>query len=104
MQETEQISVTLPADLVARLRKRVRAEVSIDDSAVVAEALEEFDALAQVDAILPEMSDDEVDRWLRTEAVPALDELRRDPSRALTIEQVRTNLARDYLESLASSG
>jgi antitoxin ParD1/3/4 len=35
-----------------------------------------------------------MERWLREEVVPAYEELRADPSKGLTVDQARTELAR----------
>jgi len=41
-----------------------------------------------------EILHEEMERWLREEVIPAYEELRADPSKGLTIDQVRAELAR----------
>ncbi|MBE0704802.1 MAG: hypothetical protein L0I29_08220 [Hyphomicrobiales bacterium] len=50
--------------------------------------------------------DEALETWLRTEVVAAYDELKADPSRALTVEQVRRRLAeqRKQMEAHRESG
>ena len=93
MQAVEQISVVLPSDMVARLRARVRAGDFRSESEAVEDALGTAEAVdAQIAAILPEPDEAEIEQWLRTEVVAICDEMDRDPSRGIPIEQVIANL------------
>ncbi len=85
MQAIEQISVMLPADMVARLRARVRAGDFRNESEAVEDALGAAEAS---NAILPELNKAEVEHWLRTEVVAICDEMDRDPSRGIPLQQV----------------
>ncbi|MBF6620738.1 MAG: type II toxin-antitoxin system ParD family antitoxin [Patulibacter sp.] len=82
MRSTRQLSVTLPHNMADALKARVSSGAYASESEVVRDGLRAL--FAQEEA---------VETWLRTEAASAYDELRADPSRAITGEQMRTHLA-----------
>jgi antitoxin ParD1/3/4 len=84
MPATEQLTVTLPSDVADLVRKRMASGKYANESAVIEEAL--------IDTILPPIQALDLDDWLRTEVVPALDAMKADPSRGRTPEQVRQHL------------
>jgi Arc/MetJ-type ribon-helix-helix transcriptional regulator len=86
---TTQLTVTLPNSVIDILRAKVCAGEYPDESAAVEAAI--------IDSLLPPFSDEDIsDDWLRKEVVPVLEAMNADPSRGLTIEQVRENLARRH--------
>ncbi|MEA1052523.1 ribbon-helix-helix domain-containing protein [Lamprobacter modestohalophilus] len=82
MRTTQQLSISLPNDLVEEVKARVRAGEYASDSEVIREGLRTL--LAR---------DREVDAWLHQQVGPAYDALKADPELAVTAEQVRARLA-----------
>lgn len=81
MRTTKQLSITLPNDMAEALKERVASGAYASESEVVRDGLRALFA-----------RDDAVEEWLRTEVVAAYDELRADPSRAVSSEQMRAHL------------
>ncbi|HEY9133237.1 MAG TPA: type II toxin-antitoxin system ParD family antitoxin [Dyella sp.] len=83
MAATQKLSISLPkeqADLVQKLADSGRyASVS----AVISDGLRVLQA-----------RDAAMEKWLREEVIPAYEELRADPTKGLTTDQARTELAR----------
>ncbi len=92
MANTEQITITLPTDLVSKVHERVAAGDFPNASELVQQSLEEF----VVNGGGPlEMSKPEFDRWLKAEVSPAYEAMKRDPARGRTAEQVRDRVAQE---------
>ncbi|MBF6619803.1 MAG: type II toxin-antitoxin system ParD family antitoxin [Patulibacter sp.] len=85
MRTTRQLSVTLPHTMADALKERVSSGAYASESEVVRDGLRAL--FAQEEA---------VETWLRTEAAAAYDELRADPSQAITGEQMRAELAQRH--------
>lgn len=92
MADRHQLSVTLPDDLAAQVRARVASGEYASESDVVIEALRTLQDCEQ-----------SVEQWLRTEVVEAYDELEADPSRGVSLDEVRESLAatRSRIEAAA---
>ncbi|MFL6856320.1 MAG: type II toxin-antitoxin system ParD family antitoxin [Allosphingosinicella sp.] len=92
MADRHQLSVTLPDDLAAQVRAKVVSGEYGSESDVIAEALRTLQDREQ-----------SVEQWLRTEVAAAYDALAADPSRGLSLEEVRASLAatHDRLEAAA---
>jgi putative addiction module CopG family antidote len=82
MRTTQQLSITLPNEMAAQVRARVASGEYASESEVIRDGLR---ALSDRERAL--------EKWLRTEAVAALDALEADPSRGRTVDQVRARLA-----------
>lgn len=82
MADRHQLSVTLPDDLAAQVRARVASGQYASESDVVVEALRALEDREQT-----------LEQWLRTEVVAAYDALAADPSRGLSLDEVRSSLA-----------
>lgn len=82
MRSTQQFSITLPHEMADAVRAKVAGGEYATESEVIREGLRALLARDQA-----------IEKWLRTEVAAAYDELQADPSRALTIEQVRASLA-----------
>lgn len=80
MIETEQLTLTLPKDVVDTIRHSVSSGEFHNESAYVEAAIRDGN------------EDYFSDEWIRREVLPVLDAMDADPSRALTPEQVRLNL------------
>lgn len=83
----EHLTFAVPADLADSIRSHVMSGEYASENDIVVEALR----LWSYDEGLED--DPDVEAWLRREVLPALEEYDRDPSRALTGEQVLANLA-----------
>ena len=82
MSETRDLTVSLPAEMARLVREKVASGDYVSESDVVREGLELL------------LGDDPAfEAWLRTEAAAAYDAHVADPSRALSIDEVRRNLA-----------
>lgn len=82
MRTTKQLSITLPNDMAEALKERVASGEYASESEVVRDGLRTLFA-----------RDEAVEHWLRTEVAAAHDELRADPSQAISAEDMRTHLA-----------
>jgi len=93
MSRFTQLTVTLPEEMVAMVRNKVAAGEYQSESDVVRDGLH---ALQSGDLALED--------WLKGEVVPAFDAMRADPSRALSVGQVRVALAALHQETLKPGG
>jgi len=82
MRSTQQFSVTLPNDMAQMVRTKVASGEYASESEVIRDGLRALQA-----------RDKALEHWLRTEVAAAYDELKADPSRGLSLEQVRQHLA-----------
>ena len=85
MRTTQQLSVTLPNEMAAQVKARVASGEYASESEVIREGLR---ALQDRERAL--------EKWLRTEVVAAYDEMKADPSRGRSLEQVRATLAASH--------
>lgn len=85
MRTTQQLSITLPNDMVEEVKARVRGGEYASDSEVIRDGLRVL--LAR---------DRAVDAWLSQQVGPAYDALKADPELAVTAEQVRARLAAEH--------
>lgn len=92
MRTTKQLSITLPVGMADALKERVSSGAYASESEVVRDGLRAL--FAQEEA---------VETWLRTEVVSAYDELRADPSQAISARDVRVHLAHIHAERMAAS-
>ncbi len=83
MGTTRQLTITLPTELADAISERVASGMYASESEVIQDSLSGL--LAQ---------DEALEHWLRTEAVAAYDELRRDPGSGMPYEEFRQELDR----------
>ncbi len=93
MRTTKQLSITLPNSMAEALKERVESGVYASESEVVRDGLRAL--FAQEEAI---------ERWLRTEVVASYDELRDDPSHAISSEDMRAHLSSLHERNVAENG
>lgn len=93
MRSTQQFSITLPNEMADAVKAKVAGGEYATESEVIREGLRALLARDQA-----------IEKWLRTEVAAAYDELKADPSRALTIDQVRTSLASARRRRTAARG
>jgi Arc/MetJ-type ribon-helix-helix transcriptional regulator len=84
---THRITLELPDDSYALLRRLVESGGYASESRVVADALLDLRFGPS-----PSRGDPSFDRWLREEVLAADDELKADPSSGLTPEQLHASL------------
>jgi putative addiction module CopG family antidote len=82
MRSTQQFSITLPNEMADVVKAKVAAGEYATESEVIRDGLRVL--LAR---------DRAVESWLKDQVGPAYDALKADPSRALTVDQVRARLA-----------
>ena len=88
MRTTQKMSITLPNDMAAMVKDKVRAGEYASDSEVIREGLRALMA-----------RDRAVENWLKNQVGPAYDALKADPSRAVTVDQVRARLAAEHAKT-----
>jgi putative addiction module CopG family antidote len=88
MRTTQQMSITLPNEMADAIRTKVRAGEYATESEVIREGLR---ALLNRDRA--------IESWLQSQVVEAYDALKADPSRAVTIDQVRSRLAKEHVKA-----
>ena len=88
MRTTQQMSITLPNEMADAIRTKVRAGEYATESEVIREGLR---ALLNRDRA--------IESWLQTQVVEAYDAIKSDPSRAVTIDQVRARLAKEHAKA-----
>jgi len=82
MRSTQQFSITLPNEMADVVKAKVAAGEYATESEVIRDGLRVL--LAR---------DRAVESWLKDQVGPAYDALKADPSRAVTVNQVRARLA-----------
>ncbi|MER9580979.1 type II toxin-antitoxin system ParD family antitoxin [Mesorhizobium sp. M0276] len=80
MRSTQQFSVTLPNEMAQMVKTKVSSGEYASE--VIRDGLRALQA-----------RDKALENWMRTEGVAAYDKLKADPSRALSVRQVRQHLA-----------
>ncbi len=81
MRSTQQLSVTLPNEMAQMVKSKVSSGEYASDSEVIRDGLRALQA-----------RDKAVENWLRTEVVASYDEMKADPSKGRTPEQVLASL------------
>lgn len=81
MRSTQQFSITLPNEMADAVKAKVAGGEYATESEVIREGLRALIA-----------HDRAIESWLRTEVAAAYDELKTDPTQALTRDQVRASL------------
>jgi len=90
MRSTQQLSITLPIEMAAQVRAKVAAGDYASESEVIRDGLRSL--LAR---------DRAVESWLRDQVGPAYDALKADPSRAVSVAEVRATLAAAHEKATA---
>jgi antitoxin ParD1/3/4 len=85
MRSTRQLSVTLPNEMADMVREKVASGEYASESEVIRDGLRALQARDRV-----------VEHWLHAQVVPAYDALRADPSRALSVQEVRKTLVQAH--------
>ncbi|ROM73945.1 CopG family transcriptional regulator [Pseudomonas brassicacearum] len=85
MHSTQQLSITLPNKLTDRVKAKVAAAEYATESEVTREALQAL-----------RVPDNALKNWLVSQVAPAYDALKADPSRTLSVDQVRSRLSAEH--------
>jgi antitoxin ParD1/3/4 len=85
MRTTQQLSITLPTDMAEGIKAKVASGEYATESEVIRDGLRVLMA-----------RDRAVEHWLRDHVAPAYDALKADPSRAVSVKQVRARLAAEH--------
>lgn len=88
MRTTQQLSITLPIEMADVVKAKVRAGEYASESEVIRDGLR---------ALLAR--DRAVEHWLLEQVAPAFDALKAEPSRAVTVNQVRARLAAEHAKA-----
>ena len=92
MRTTQQLSITLPNDMADVVKTKVRSGEYASESEVIRDGLR---------ALLAR--DRAVESWLQLQGGPAFDALKADPSRAITVDQVRARLAAEHAKAFGDN-
>lgn len=90
MRTTKQLSITLPTAMAEALKERVASGAYASESEVVRDGLRALFA-----------REGAVEAWLRTEVAASYDEVRADPSRAISSTDMRAHLAEVHAQRVA---
>ena len=85
MRSTQQLSITLPNEMADLIRAKVATGEYATESEVIRDGLR---------ALLAR--DRAVEGWLREQVAPAYDSLKTDPSRAVSVDDVRSRLSAEH--------
>ncbi len=92
MRTTQQFSITLPNEMADAVKSKVAAGEYATESEVIRDGLRVLMA-----------RDRAVENWLHEQVGPAYDALKADPSRAITVDQVRARLAAEHKTAKAKA-
>ena len=95
MAVTQDLHITLPADLADLVRSKVANGEYDSESDLVRESLEGL-------LDLEPSHNPALEGWLRNEVIPASNALRADPGRALSAEDIRASLAALHAETCSA--
>jgi putative addiction module CopG family antidote len=85
MRTTQQFSITLPLEMAEAVKAKVAAGEYASESEVIRDGLRVLLARDRM-----------METWLREQVAPAFDAIKADPSRAVSIDDVRVRLAAEH--------
>ncbi len=88
MRTTHQMSITLPNDMADVVKTKVRTGEYASESEVIRDGLRVLMA-----------RDRAMENWLHNQVGLAYDALKADPTRAVTVEQIRSRLATEHAKT-----
>jgi len=92
MRTTQQFSITLPHEMADVVKRKVAAGEYATESEVIRDGLRILMA-----------RDRAVENWLNEQVGPAYDALKADPSRSVSVDQVRAMLAAEHKQFTAKA-
>lgn len=90
MRTTQQFSITLPTEMAGLVKAKVACGEYATESEVIRDGLRVLMA-----------RDRAMESWLQNQVGPAYDALKADPSKAVSVDQVRTRLAAAHKKASA---
>ena len=90
MRTTQQLSITLPADMAKAIKVKVASGEYATESEVIRDGLRVLMA-----------RDRAMENWLHAQVGPAFDAFKANPARAVSIKQVRARLATERKKARA---
>ena len=85
MRTTQQFSITLPNEMAAAVKSKVEAGEYATESEVIRDGIRALLARDQA-----------VDHWLKDQVGPAYDALKADPTRAVSVDQIKARLRAEH--------
>ncbi len=85
MRTTQQFSITLPNEMAAVVKSKVEAGEYATESELIRDGIR---------ALLAR--DRAVDHWLKDQVGPAYDALKADPTRAVSVDQIKARLRAEH--------
>ena len=85
MRTTQQFSITLPNEMAAVVKSKVKAGEYATESELIRDGIR---------ALLAR--DRAVDHWLKDQVGPAYDALKADPTRAVSVDQIKARLRAEH--------
>ena len=92
MRTTQQFSITLPNEMADIVKRKVAVGEYATESEVIRDGLRVLMARDRV-----------VENWLNEQVGPAYDALKADPTRAVSVDQVRAMLAAEHKQFTAKA-
>lgn len=92
MRSTQQFSITLPNEMAKVVKSKVASGEYATESEVIRDGLRALMA-----------RDRAMENWLQEQVGPAYDALKADPSRAVSVDQVRARLAAEHKTTTAKT-
>ena len=89
MRTTQQFSITLTHEMAEMVRAKVRSGEYASESEVLRDGLRAL-----------QVHDRALEAWLREKVAPTYDAMKADPSRAVSVDEVRASLAAAHRASL----
>jgi Arc/MetJ-type ribon-helix-helix transcriptional regulator len=84
-------TITLTPELIQSVRDRVASGEYVSESDLIREALSALDSSKE-----PISSGPQFEEWLRSETAVAYDEIEKDPTQIVTLEEMQQALAAEY--------
>jgi antitoxin ParD1/3/4 len=84
-------TITLTPELIQSLRDRVATGEYVSEADLIQEALSALDSSKE-----PLLGGPAFEEWLRTETAAAYDEMEKDPTQTITLEEVQQALSVEY--------
>jgi len=85
MRTTQQFSITLPLEMAEAVKAKVATGEYATESEVIRDGLRVLLARDRM-----------MENWLREQVAPAFDAIKADPSRAVSVENIRARLAAEH--------
>ena len=85
MRTTQQFSITLPNEMANTVKSKVAAGEYATESEVIREGLRALMA-----------RDRAIESWLKDQVAPAYDSIKADPTRAVSVDKIRSRIAAEH--------